>query len=545
MSKNLSPSVDEQDTLKQPRILVVEDDPVNQKILTRILKNEGYCVIQATTGATALELLQVQDITRKIDLVLLDIILPDYSGFQILEVIRRQASTKLLPVIFATAMDDRDSKVKGFALGAMDYISKPYEPLEILARVRIHIQLRKSMIELEELQALTLKQIYEAQRALLLQPSDMPQGHFRVHYQSLHAAGGDFYEVVPFDAYRTGYFIGDLAGHNVEIGFLTASIKALLKQNCIHIDNPLQSMRVMNNTLVKLFKPGQYLSASYVVVDRLTGQITYINMGHLPLIYLPRSGTAKYIEAEGDLLGAFKQAHFGLVQFTAEPGDQLVLYTDGLIEEAEHSIWTSSLNGLLESVSQISDSGFNHFPQRIYNLFFDDNHVPQDDILVFSTIFRPSVDYTQWGTESKLNLYLTTTEAHVTKAVQSLECFIVHKCLSVDPYGLSVCLHETLGNARRHGNHADPNLYIYASAEITSTELVIIIHDEGEGFNYLQNPYACLASQFIESGDLPPPPDENATSGRGFYLMRAYGFIPHFNLQGNQLTLTYTFPPND
>lgn len=109
-------------------VLVVEDDPEIALLLERYLARSGYRTVRASTGQTALSHLQM----LRPDLVLLDVGLPDIDGFDLLAKIRRDS---LVPVIFVSAMDDDTDKLLGLKLGADDYVTKPFNPQEVVARV--------------------------------------------------------------------------------------------------------------------------------------------------------------------------------------------------------------------------------------------------------------------------------------------------------------------------------------------------------------------------------------------------------------------------
>jgi len=121
-------------------ILVVDDIPENIKILGEILKNQGYSIAVATNGQETFEILDHQ----LPDLILLDIMLPDIDGFEICKRLKQNKKTWGIPVIFLTAMTDLNDKIRGFEVGAVDYITKPFEEIEVAARVRTHVQLKIS-----------------------------------------------------------------------------------------------------------------------------------------------------------------------------------------------------------------------------------------------------------------------------------------------------------------------------------------------------------------------------------------------------------------
>ena len=112
-----------------PRVLIVEDDADIVENLTILLQDEGYSVCHASSMEQAMKTLR----TENIDLVLLDITLPDGNGYSVCTAVKRQTNA---PVIFLTAMADESSIVTGFQLGADDYITKPFKPMELICRVR-------------------------------------------------------------------------------------------------------------------------------------------------------------------------------------------------------------------------------------------------------------------------------------------------------------------------------------------------------------------------------------------------------------------------
>lgn len=119
------------------RILLVEDEPVNIQAVSGILKDQGYQVSVATSGAKALEVL-----TRvKPDLILLDVMMPGMDGFETCRHIKSTPELREIPIIFLTAKTGTEDIVRGFEVGAVDYVSKPFSGHELLARVRTHLSL--------------------------------------------------------------------------------------------------------------------------------------------------------------------------------------------------------------------------------------------------------------------------------------------------------------------------------------------------------------------------------------------------------------------
>ena len=127
-------------------LMVVDDDDVNRDLLSRRLRQQGYQVSAAENGRRALKLIKAQPV----DLVLLDVLMPEIDGFTSCERLKADPSTRDIPVIFMTALTDIVDKVKGFELGAVDYITKPFQQEEVLARITTHLALQRLKNRLEE-----------------------------------------------------------------------------------------------------------------------------------------------------------------------------------------------------------------------------------------------------------------------------------------------------------------------------------------------------------------------------------------------------------
>ncbi|MBE9039778.1 hybrid sensor histidine kinase/response regulator [Oscillatoriales cyanobacterium LEGE 11467] len=139
----------------QPFILIVDDNPTNLSVLSQALKAAGYKVRMAVDGEDALA--QVE--RHHPELILLDVEMPNMDGFETCCHLQKNPATEGIPVIFMTALADTQNKVKGLSLGAVDYITKPFEEAEVLARVKVHWQLKRLTNTLEQ-------QVFERTQAL-------------------------------------------------------------------------------------------------------------------------------------------------------------------------------------------------------------------------------------------------------------------------------------------------------------------------------------------------------------------------------------------
>lgn len=363
-------------------VLAVDDNLLNLKLIEKSLSKEGYRVLCEDNGPDARKTAEKE----VPDLVLLDIEMPGENGFEVLEKLKDNSKTSHIPVIFLTGISEVNAKLKGFDLGAVDYITKPFHPLEVLARVRIHLQLSIATNSMIESQADKLRQVSVAQKSLLPAPGDNPEAFFSVYYKALEEAGGDFYEILNISDHITGYFVADFSGHNIETAYLTAAIKALLAQNCTPVFLPSKSITMINDVLVQILPADKYLTGCYMHINRMTSKLTIINAGHPPVVCIPAEGEPYLIKSEGDVLGMFTDAHFGTVNMDVAKGDRFVLYSDGLVESGRDGIaWDKGAETILPLYKKIAGTSYDQIPSKIVEEVFGRDNPPDDDIVVLCT----------------------------------------------------------------------------------------------------------------------------------------------------------------
>ena len=366
------------ETNKSLAILVVDDNALNRKLIEIALSKEGYRVLSAPDGPTGRKIA----IEERPALILLDIKMPGEDGFEVMKALKANSNTTSIPVIFLTGVTEMDAKLSGFDLGAVDYILKPFHPLEVLARVRLHLKLSIATNSLITSQAQKLKQLTTAQASLLTTPAQLPKANFGVFYDALHEAGGDFYDVLPISEDIFGYFVADFSGHDISTSYLTSSVKALLKQNCTPIYKPEESIKLINDVLVEILPDGKYLTACYAKLNRKSNQLTIISSGHPPVVYHPTSGEPRLIDLDGDLLGIFHDVCFGQQTLEISPGDRFYLYTDGVVESTEEKeTWAQGAAKLIDACKLIKDVPLTDAPQQLISHIFNDDTKKEDDII--------------------------------------------------------------------------------------------------------------------------------------------------------------------
>jgi sigma-B regulation protein RsbU (phosphoserine phosphatase) len=305
------------------------------------------------------------------------------NGFEVVEKLKRDPETTDIPVIFLTGIEKIESKIKGFDLGAVDYIVKPFHELEVLARVRLHIKLSIATNVLISNQAEKLKQIKEAQTSLLITPEELPAARFGVYYSSLEEAGGDFYDVLSVSDNIFGYFVGDISGHDIKTSFITSALKVLLKQNCTPAYSPDESMKIINKVLLELLPKGKFLTACYIRLNRGQMKATVLNAGHPPVLYCPLKKNTRIIENIGDLLGMFESVSFDPVDIPVEKGDRFYIFTDGLFERSNEEKSTADYYGdLIKAGNMVRELSVDEAVKKLKLICCGKNYVQEDDILI-------------------------------------------------------------------------------------------------------------------------------------------------------------------
>ncbi len=158
-------------------IMIVDDSPTNINILASTLKDH-YRVTAAKSGKIAFERMEQQ----LPDLILLDIIMPEMDGFDVCQRMKNEKLTRDIPIIFITSVEEADLKTKGFKLGAVDYITRPFHAAEVIARVQTHISLRQMHLTLDEKNKIIQKALAEKSRQLDALISNLPGMVYRCRF---------------------------------------------------------------------------------------------------------------------------------------------------------------------------------------------------------------------------------------------------------------------------------------------------------------------------------------------------------------------------
>ncbi len=309
-------------------ILIVDDDPITTKRLVSIFHKAGFKTASAADGREAIDFV----CKWPPNLILLDVHLPDMDGFDACRAIKNACGDTDIPVIFISADNDVSTKVKGFEAGGIDYITKPLEPAEIIARARTHLSLRHAYETVAKLHAEHIEQLAATQKMILPQSSTLPDARFAVSIKQIHQAGGDFYDVIQVGDFLVDYVVADASGHKPETSLWTFAMKALIQEYAKPLFTPLNILQEINRSLHPVLVEGMFFTTIYARLNRRTGRLILANAGHPPAICLRRDRVPEVIRQSGDVIGPFASVGFDVAEVRVEAGDRFFIYTDGLVE---------------------------------------------------------------------------------------------------------------------------------------------------------------------------------------------------------------------
>lgn len=363
-----------------PRVLIIDDESINLMVLKGMLKAAGFVTLVATDGPSG-RTLAAQESP---DIILLDIMMPRENGFETLRKLKQDPASTDIPVIFISALTDVDNKVHGLETGAVDYITKPFEKAEVIARIRLHLKLKLAHRAVIEEQAARLRQISEAQQSILVRPEDLPEAKYAIRYVPILEAGGDFYDVFPVGSKSFCYFMADISGHDLGASFVTSSLKALVRQNSGPLYTPPETLKNINSVLKTILQDGKYITAQSCFLNRGFNQLTVVNAGHPPAIFVSREGAAKFLDAEGDIIGAFESICLEPLQLQVEKGDRIYMYTDGLTERFDKNRQSREHgeNALLELCKECHGLPLAQAVHEIVDKLVPDPAAQEDDLVL-------------------------------------------------------------------------------------------------------------------------------------------------------------------
>ncbi len=550
------------------KILVVDDLEVNRILLSQLLKGDGHRVLCVNDGLAALDALT----EFQPDLVLLDVIMPKMSGYEVAPLIKSHAKDVYLPIIFITALEDRDSLKRCLAVGGDDFLSKPFDQVILSAKVMAHCRTRElSKRVVRDNELLTYHQNKSEREYQIVE---------RIFQNALAEAGEKdeavaFYlspaasfngDVLFYTRSQTGslyIMLGDFTGHGLAaaIGTLPASriFYAMAKKGLAVAKIATE----LNKELYQLLPDDMFCAASIIEMDA-SGKYLTAWLGGLPDAYLLRheSNDIKALCSEHMALGILDNIEFEstVLTYSLKPKDRLLLITDGVIEATnrfEQQFGEERLLKLIQNHNEVDD--IHDIQARIVksvNRFA--NAIEQhDDISLVLMESKPgqmlATDPTQAGAlPVTLNLKLNTKDIRqADPALKIIEMLGALEPVQRHRNNLFVILSEAYNNAVDHGllgldsglKNTESGFYEYYAVRDKALKQLTEGHIDIE-VSYLPERHLFLIG-VSDSGagfehDKVPTFDDDCEYGRGLKLVNELADKLYFNRKGNQICIEYS-----
>ncbi|HQO38989.1 MAG TPA: SpoIIE family protein phosphatase [Spirochaetota bacterium] len=375
---------------KKKNILCIDDSRLNRAFIRKALEPLNFNVDEAETGQKGLDLLADSDY----DLILLDIVMPEMDGFTFLKELKKREREDFIPVILMTALDDLKSKIKGLNTGADDYLLKPLNEEELIARVMSLLRLKKANSELYEKNRQIKRELEAAKK---IQQFVIPHDFSYVkspgvsgRYIPIEDIGGDFFDCYVLDDKRTAFLIADVTGHGIPAALTMTMSKMLFSIYAPKYDSSSGLLKDINRQLNGMMLDTQYITAFYLIYNNETRQLNYSNAGHTrALFYRADRNQILALDTFGFFLGIMEEVDYEEKIIDVNKGDRLFIYTDGITEAKNREGEEFGEMNLAKFIKNFNELQGQEFCDRLMNTltgFIRDQEV-NDDIAFLNIEF--------------------------------------------------------------------------------------------------------------------------------------------------------------
>ncbi len=324
-------------------IIIVDDNATNLIIIEKILKNAGYGDL--ITATSAKELFSILKMDRSaesyvpINLILMDMMMPEMDGIEATRRVQQDERFKSIPIIFVTALGDSNKLAEAFDAGAMDYVTKPINKIELLARIRSALRLKYEKDwhkERDKRFQYELELSKQVQRSVLSLPVDDENVNICAVYEPSSELTGDFYAWYRIGENQYGIILLDMMGHGISSSLVCMFISSVMQDTIKRISDPEQVMHELNRYMNQLYMMNElsnyYFTGIYLVLDTKLKTIEYVNAGHPPGMVFYDKNQVTLLERSCCGIGFFETIEINKGTLRYEDKVKVVLFTDGLLE---------------------------------------------------------------------------------------------------------------------------------------------------------------------------------------------------------------------
>lgn len=352
------------------RVLIVDDSRFNREILSRFMHWVGIGRVDfAPNGEEGLAKLRA----TTYDLVVLDIGMPVLDGLSLCRQIRQEPVWADLPVLMQTSAANDPAGVKCFEAGASDIITKPINPGECMARVRLHLEKQfffRNLTDFHRRLQSDLKLARSMQTSLIPDARTIAAaaGRHKLsiegHFEPSDELGGDFWTLFDLGDDRLGLLSADFSGHGISAAINTFRFHTLIERIPPQGFEPAEWLTMLNRPLKDLLPVGQFATCFYGVIDSRLGTLSYAAAG-APSPMMFHNGQVTMLDASGLMLGVTNNPSFTADIVPFPRGASLLVYSDAMTEADDKGGHLIGEDGLLRLVRQCFPGGENRLARLL------------------------------------------------------------------------------------------------------------------------------------------------------------------------------------
>jgi len=371
-------------TKNKSLVLVVDDIPENIDNLGSILAKD-YNIKVALNGKKALMIARSE---HRPDIILLDIMMPGMDGYEVCRELKTDPKTESIPIIFVTGKTDEEDEARGFAIGAVDYITKPYNPPIVLARIKTQLSLKKNLAKLQ-----TAYTVIERQKKIMedelnagrkIQKSFFPESlpaiekwEIETYFQPARQVSGDFYDAFVMEKNGSlNFIIADVCDKGVGAALFMGLFRSLIRvfselhygvgntkvvSDCIQDDAGTDIHPFLENVISQINNyiaithsdVNMFATLFWGILNPADGELYYINAGHESAVIVGPHGIKTQLPPTGPAVGLMPDLEFKIKQAKINPGESIIAFTDGITESRNKSDELYGVDNFINLLNQL------------------------------------------------------------------------------------------------------------------------------------------------------------------------------------------------
>jgi serine phosphatase RsbU (regulator of sigma subunit) len=376
----------------RPLILIVEDNPASLEIMQVRLEASGYQVISAMDGEAGLEAAQAS----LPDLILLDLMMPRMDGLEVSRRLKGNEQLPFMPIIMVTAKTDTKDVIAGLEAGGDEYLSKPVDHGSLVARVKSMLRIKELHDTVIEQSAQLENQLITASKVQTLFWPDLPEPTGGLHSwavsQPAAYVGGDFYDAITLTDNSVLGYVADVSGKGVPAALIMAAVSTKVRAESSLQQDLNLILQAVNDAIFELASAEGYFTTMLLLKYwPETRKVEMVRAGHLHPLLVSAAGVKKISHLKGVSLGVLDKVEYEIAELLLNPGDSLLLFSDGVTEAENEKVEQFGYQRLIDHLSASRSLPRGHGVLEAVQAWRG-QAVANDDLTIFEVWCEPEQD---------------------------------------------------------------------------------------------------------------------------------------------------------